>query len=502
MFTIHESQLKIARVTLEAQTPLSIGSGETDPLYDTPLMRDANGLPTIPATALVGILRRAVTLMAEDQGLCETFLFGDQEAPSRLRLSFAHIHDSQNRPVDGRGDLNALQADPILKPLLTQPPRVRERNRLSHRGVVDDRGKFDRNITPAGHRFTTQLTLAYAPTEGEEAERCWKVLQQAAHSVALRFGGATRSGLGAVKVVNWQEATLDLRQKSGRTLFCNISPDLSQPLPSGLSRLATLTPPLPKSWSVQQFSLEPLTFWRTGQGSDSLKNDDRGKAPDLLSVTEPLITWSPIDHRATLATRLLFPGSGMKGALRQRTEFHYRCQLLASELSSEKQNQQTEMAMVALFGTEEGEASAGKVIVNDCYLAKPVEGRVKNQIHNSIDRYTMGGRHGALFTEQLVKEALTVTLLVCGELDPATQQALDQAVADLKQGRLALGAASSRGHGYFKAGTPPPSPPATASVTARVPAALPQTPSTQEAKKKSHYKAVTTITKKSHGKRR
>ena len=48
--------LHVARFVLEARTALSVGSGGADGVYDHPIARDANGLPTIPGTSLAGVL--------------------------------------------------------------------------------------------------------------------------------------------------------------------------------------------------------------------------------------------------------------------------------------------------------------------------------------------------------------------------------------------------------------------------------------------------------------
>ncbi|NOU05581.1 MAG: hypothetical protein HOO99_05295 [Hyphomicrobiaceae bacterium] len=50
--------LQIARVTVEARTPLSLASGSYDARFDTLLVRDANDLPALPGTSIAGVLRR------------------------------------------------------------------------------------------------------------------------------------------------------------------------------------------------------------------------------------------------------------------------------------------------------------------------------------------------------------------------------------------------------------------------------------------------------------
>lgn len=47
----------IARIVLEAETPLSIGSDNVLFDQDSPVQKDWNGLPIIPGTAITGFLR-------------------------------------------------------------------------------------------------------------------------------------------------------------------------------------------------------------------------------------------------------------------------------------------------------------------------------------------------------------------------------------------------------------------------------------------------------------
>ena len=57
MNRLEQAVLHIARFTLQAETALSIGSGGADGVYDHPIVRDANDLPSIPGTSLAGVLR-------------------------------------------------------------------------------------------------------------------------------------------------------------------------------------------------------------------------------------------------------------------------------------------------------------------------------------------------------------------------------------------------------------------------------------------------------------
>ena len=76
--------------------------------------------------------------------------------------------------------------------------------------------------------------------------------------------------------------------------------------------------------------------------------------------------------------------------------------------------------------------------------------------HNSIDRFTGGVRDGFLFSEELAHRGqIELELLL---LDPARiarqcplgREALRLALADLIEGRLALGGGSGKGHGFCR----------------------------------------------------
>ena len=47
----------LARIIIEAKTPLNIGSGVKGIKSDSLVLRDINGLPFIPGTTIAGLLR-------------------------------------------------------------------------------------------------------------------------------------------------------------------------------------------------------------------------------------------------------------------------------------------------------------------------------------------------------------------------------------------------------------------------------------------------------------
>lgn len=137
----------IARITIEADSPLSISSGEKSPLTDAPVLRDVHRLPFIPGTSLAGVIRHALP----SEELQQT-LMGWQSPTggegSRLIISEAKILDSRGRAVDG---IAPIEEDPLLEAYSTLP--IRQHARIGHRGATEMRGKFDEEVVLKGTRF-------------------------------------------------------------------------------------------------------------------------------------------------------------------------------------------------------------------------------------------------------------------------------------------------------------------------------------------------------------
>ena len=52
----------LARIIIEAKTPLNIGSGNKGIKSDSLVLRDINGLPFIPGTTIAGLIRHSITV--------------------------------------------------------------------------------------------------------------------------------------------------------------------------------------------------------------------------------------------------------------------------------------------------------------------------------------------------------------------------------------------------------------------------------------------------------
>ncbi|MDE7190789.1 MAG: hypothetical protein K2N96_11695, partial [Muribaculaceae bacterium] len=99
----------LARIVIEAATPLAVGSGEKDILSDSLVATDANGLPYIPGTAVAGVLR---SMTSPDR----MFGYHDNEGGrgSEIIFTSAKILNHEGHPIDGL-NTSAIKKDPLLK---------------------------------------------------------------------------------------------------------------------------------------------------------------------------------------------------------------------------------------------------------------------------------------------------------------------------------------------------------------------------------------------------
>ena len=472
------SVLHVARFVLEARTALSIGSGGADGVYDHPIVRDANGLPSIPGTSLAGVLRHLWANDHKNDPSSANRLFGYQQGnqgeASHLEVAACALQDSQGQPVEGlllqAADRSRLERDWLLSAAVKtrEDPLFRDRVRLNHRGVAVKTGKFDRGLLAAGHRFSGELRLW---TETRE-DLDWRALLGLLADPRLRLGGATRAGMGAMKLISLHTGCFNLRDPVDIEAF--------QRLASGLGSTAGLSPcdpaSLPPSGVAARtlmIELVPRDFWRIGQGNESLGGSE--KTPDLLPKLEPIVTWS--NGRAVAGTRFaLVPGSSVKGSLAHRTAFHWNAlndkfvdDPGVDVTTWDKSEHCPGVREIFGYAKDHDTASgpkptatgqAGHLLIDDAHIEITEQDRcqrVQAMIHNSIDRFTGGARNRMLFTEELLYKCpipLRITLLPgINKAEATAQRALARAIRDLCEGRLALGAGVTKGHGSFT-GTP------------------------------------------------
>jgi len=453
----------LARVTIEATTPLTVGTGGGVDVWDSACVTDASGLPAIPGSSLAGALRaRYAPAYAE----AVDSLFGFQESKngeaSRVAVSWAAVHGANDRPVAPRmARDDRARAEPVLSYLISGT--ARDHVALNGAGVPDGAKKYDELLVPVGARFTFELRVDANPKGGDGPMKELEALMGILAAEGFRLGGRTRRGYGAVRVERWSAREFDLSRKADRDAWVRLPRALDVEVPAGV--LEVKRPPgrvTTGEVKAGTLRLTPLDYWLFG-GSDAVRpaHVRAGKPLAMLPKTEARIVWrngnGSVEQDETRPN--LVPATSVKGALSHRVAFHARRagkRWLGEGESSPVGEVET------LFGRINNQDDSGRpgvVFLSDAYVEtaasgdrdgkKPRDGVLD---HVSLDRYTQGPMDGMLFQEAPLhggEISIPIAVVTAG-VDDAARCALSAALTDLCEGRLALGAGSNRGHGYFK----------------------------------------------------
>lgn len=453
------------RLVIETTSPLAINDGGREDGFDASLVRDANDLPMIPASAIAGVWQSLAALNPDDH----RFWFGSADSntgqASRLSIGCGYIHNSENQPVKGIHCPSTLTNDTLLTTLLDQRPHHRERVKINDRGVAEDGGKFDQIVLPTGMRFS--ITLNWWQNEGEKQsgipDQQWNHLLSLWNDRRFTLGSNTRNGLGQFIIVAHDQMTLDLHQGAEYTAQqltrfradCPLD-DNGSPCEQHDSNSTYLLAEIP---------LKGLGAWRCGQGEHLL-----GETPDkpvaMMHYSERRYCWKT---KTWMEPQALLTASSIKGALAHRLTFHYHrhAGVFAEALSDAEHwewNQRpdalkTLLGYVETEGTGKETATAGRLWIDDAAVTYK-KCQLQIRTHNRIDRFTGGVMTGALFSEEIIYEPkFTLKLWLmpahagADDLDNAVKLALRDTLNDLQNGLLPLGAGASRGTGLVD---PPP----------------------------------------------
>ena len=454
----------LARIVVEAATPLAVHSGEKEVQTDAVVIRDVNGLPYIPGSSIAGVIRHAW----KESGNDVDNLFGFQKSTkneqdekalkgigSRIIFSEARILNSEGKVADGLQIVN----DSLLNCYAELP--VRQHVRINHRGTAADMGKFDEQVVFAGTRFCFEMEMLGHKDEKETFEQLLAILYQS----TFRLGGGSRKGFGKIEVIEIKYDELEIKD----SYYLEKSSDLE-----GCKDWYRQTLPKPENSEVKIhcYMLRPENFFLFGSG---FGDDDA----DMTPVKEQKVSWK--DGPGHLANyEYLIPATSVKGALAHRTAFHYN--RIDNFFADGKTKEEIEAhtgtnneAVRILFGCEGDENGEGKqrgnVLISDMFINN-AQNKVFN--HVAIDRFTEGAIDGALFAEKAAywhsddenDYPLTLEILIdeknikkaIKKHDENSEKkisyenvcnAFNAALADLCEGRLPLGGSVNRGHGIF-----------------------------------------------------
>lgn len=400
----------IAHVTLEADTPLKIGSSANDFLQDSPIQRDWNELPMILGTSLSGVLRKEFDGDVDE-------IFGDEKG-SKVIFSNALLLDENQQVQEGL----LLNKSAFLQ-LFDDLP-IREHTAITAKGVAKDQSKFDEEVVYKGSRFKFSIEML---DEMDAFEKLLAMLQCS----SFRIGGGSTKGFGKFKVLEVVTTTVETPEELAKH---------SSSLNHTLTTKVDLSTTPSQKHIAYRLVIKADDFFMFGSG---FGDEDTDQTP----VYEKVIDYQT---KGLSAKKIVIPASSIKGALAHRTVYHYNLQN-GHYIGSGYEPREV---IAELFGEAKDskksiKASKGKVLFSDLYQEDRNE--TKTFDHVAIDRFTSGAIDGALFQEKTIaqEDVWEVEILVEKGVDEAFLKAFEAALEDVTTGMLPLGGATTKGHGVF-----------------------------------------------------
>jgi len=401
----------IAHITIEAQTPLKVGSANSDFLQDSPIQRDWNGLPMILGTSIAGVLRKDFEGDDDD-------IFGKDNG-SKVIFSNALLLDENQKVQEGL----LLEKSNFLQLFDNLP--IREHTAITVKGVAKEHSKFDEEVVYKGTRFKFAIEML-------ENEKAFNELIELLESPSFRLGGGSTKGFGKFKVLEINTTTIETPKQ-----LAEYSSSLNSKLIS--SRRVDLLTTKSKTHTLYTLKIKPDDFFMFGSGF----GDDEA---DQTAVVEKVIDYK---KKGLSDNYILIPATSLKGALAHRTTYHYNLNSKLYIGDDKAREVITELFGEAKNFKKETEGSKGKLLFSDCFKLDRDESKIFD--HVAIDRFTGGGIDGALFQEKTIAQSdeWEIEILLENGVDEASVKAFEQSLDDVCRGMLPLGGATTKGHGVF-----------------------------------------------------
>jgi CRISPR/Cas system CSM-associated protein Csm3 (group 7 of RAMP superfamily) len=403
---------QIAHITIEAETPLRVGSANSDFLQDSPIQRDWNCLPMILGTSIAGVLRK-------DFDGNDNEIFGEDEG-SKVIFSNALLIDENSRVNEGL----LLEKSDFLQIFDNLP--IREHTAITDKGVAKEHSKFDEEVVYKGSRFKFSMEIL-------DSQEAFNALIELLQSPAFRLGGGSTKGFGKFKVLEIVTTNIETPQQ-----LADYSSSLNVELTNGC-RVDLLTNVQTKKYNTYTLKISPDDFFMFGSGFGDSEADQ-------TAVVEKVIDY---EKKGLSKNHILIPATSLKGALAHRTTYHYNLNNKLYIGNEEAREVIDELFGEAKNSKKEIDGAKGKVIFSDCFKLDRDESKIFD--HVAIDRFTGGGIDGALFQEKTVAQSdeWNIEILIESGIDEAFIKAFEQSLDDICSGMLPLGGATTKGHGVF-----------------------------------------------------
>jgi len=422
----------IAHITIEAVTPLKVGSSKSDFLQDAPIQRDWNNLPMILGTSIAGVLRKDY-----ENSYSDSKVFGFQKEKedngegSKIIFSNALLLDEKREVNEGL----LLEKSPFLKYFDNLP--IREHTKIDEKGVTGsskDYSKFDEEVVYKGSQFKFAIEVL-------EDEEVYENILNLLQNPTFRLGGGSTKGFGKFKILDVAEIRLknidDLADYKNSLNYTKVENNRKD------------TKKTSTTHTIYTLNIEPENFFIFGSGFGD-------KESDQTPVYEKVIDY---EKMGISDKQILIPASSIKGTLSHRTAFYYNRDSGATIENGKGRVGEKNEAIKAIFGhkkeidkeSKKELGERGKVLFSDCYKSFDEQKDTKVFDHVSIDRFTGGAIDGALFQERTVakKDIYEIEILLEKSIEAKYIKAFEKALDDIRIGMLPLGGATTKGHGVF-----------------------------------------------------
>jgi CRISPR/Cas system CSM-associated protein Csm3 (group 7 of RAMP superfamily) len=469
----------IAHLVIESRSVLCVGAGFTGLDEDMAVRTDHNGLPCIPATGLTGALRALLSTEQQDH-------FGkEKETPegvpgetegSHVILSDAYLLDHR---MQVHQNLEHLQNHSFLQRYFLLPKR--EHVRIDHKGTAIDKGKFDTTFVYKGSRF--KFELKYQPNEASpETDAFWEMMLETFASHDFLVGAGVTNGYGRTSVISIQHRIFNLTDTTDFEDYLAYTPNLNKAFRGSTSIQAINATSHHSEKECIAFTTDAMHI---GAGYGDLETD-------AINYTEDVVVWN--DHIPEWVRHYVIPGTSVKGVLAHHFAFLSNCakhryidtgtyqdqlltDLMSQHYTTVREQQQAlqylrdavatiwkpdtdthfhKQDVMSVFGCatdiETSEGAMGKLIVEDIYIPADTTHITETLFeHNAIDRFTSGTIDSALYSEKVfaVRTPIPLRLWKAKTLEEEHRTILDEAILQLRSGRLPIGGNTTNGNGFL-----------------------------------------------------
>lgn len=419
---------------IECLSPIHVGSGR-DTHSDLDIIRDVEGVPLIPATSFIGVLRHVM----------QQHTAAEVEAPQDFKNFWGYAEND-----DGRQS-KLCCTDLCFVPNGSPAIVVRDGIRIDNAtGLVEQGGKFDFELVERASRFSFTVEFTYRQNDETFVKQTVRTIYDLLAEGRVHLGARTNSGFGRIRLIKEESAlyAFDFTKREDVLNWLTRKPPsenaivaeaLGKPFDMGKKPFSIITTlQLKNAMIIRSYAYEP-------------------KMPDTTQLKS--------------GDDWVIPGSSLKGAIRARSErilntvldkknaqeilrdlFGY-VEEKAQDNSSENEQVEQLNEVASTNGADLKHAKKGRIRVQEIVLAQD-DFPTELQTRIRVDRFTGGVIEGGLFDSMPIfapNENKTMTLHIeIDEYKDYEAGLLLLVLKDLWSGDLAVGGEKNIGRGVFE----------------------------------------------------